>query len=736
MHDWRDEPATEHAPPPSFADAPVAAEPAAAKPAKQPATPPPPMSLEGIRPRLVQAARPANAAAASLRQSAAVGETYLNDLLTGGLLDVAGVRVPDSDFDLRPDRRWGRSTRRAFVLLFVVLTLGIGGGGTWYWWTEKQKSEAVARLQRESQTAIPAGDFAGFETCLKKLGEALEKDKTSLLTYAYFAECAGLEALLYGTDLDRVDRALKIANELKDDEPGAREVLIGKAAVELSRLGVGDGTQSAVAQVSKSALAEVRKSLDKYAQKTPTDRWAQWLRGRAQLAGGERKEGRATIAAAADGSDGLLIAMVDQADLLVDDGQLDEALTIYDKAAAKAKDHPLIVVGRSLGRAEASLQNEETIGELSVKLAKELPARLSSYRHLATSLANTGIESYASANESLRKATAQHPPNEPRFWARVAWAQFARGDLAAASAARAKIVWFGQAKAEDDPTAQLIDAALLLASGLPEKALGLADKLQGVRPQLLRAYADLDLGKPKDALREADDVLKKAPENIEAKILREQAQMIAGEGKQRAEATESLEKLARKVKSKAGRHALGMAHYTNGNLKEAQAQLEQAIAEISEEAPNPLVYRTRTALAEILLANGDIAGAGKQLDEALKSNSGYFPTRALQAKVVLRFGQPDRALDMLKPVFDEVGVVPPAWKLLYAEALGTRKNATAKDKDAAVEVMKDLKDKVPTADLSRAAAAIDPKLPKELGVPEPVSPETAKPAEKPRRRGR
>src|SRR6185503_4998493 len=152
-------------------------------------------SGEMVRPRIVQSAKPQNAAAASLRQSAAVGESYLNDLLTGGLLDVAGVRVPDADFDLRPDRRWGRSTRRAFIFLFVVLVLGIGGGGTWYWWTEKQKAEAVARLQKEAQTAIPLGDFQGCETCLKKLGEALERDKTSLVTYGYFAECAGLEAL-------------------------------------------------------------------------------------------------------------------------------------------------------------------------------------------------------------------------------------------------------------------------------------------------------------------------------------------------------------------------------------------------------------------------------------------------------------------------------------------------------------------------------------------------------------
>src|SRR5947208_2710769 len=117
---------------------------------------PPPASVEGVRPRIVQSAKPQNAAAASLRQSAAVGETYLNDLLTGGLLDVAGVRVPDADFDLKPDRRWGRSTRRAFIFLFVVLVVGIGGGGTWYWWSEKQKAEAITRLQKDAKDSIAA----------------------------------------------------------------------------------------------------------------------------------------------------------------------------------------------------------------------------------------------------------------------------------------------------------------------------------------------------------------------------------------------------------------------------------------------------------------------------------------------------------------------------------------------------------------------------------------------------
>src|SRR5262249_36173356 len=153
------------------------------------------------------------------------------------------------------------------------------------------------------------------------------------------------------------------------------------------------------------------------------------------------------------------------------------AVASTDKTIARPKDHPLIVIGRSLGRAEASVQSDDALGDLNVKLTGTQPPRTSAYSFIAMSMANTVQQDYAKATESLQKAVAgKRPPGEPRFWARIAWADYARGDVVGTSAARARIVWFGQSKAEDDPAVQLVDAALLLASGLPEKALGVADK--------------------------------------------------------------------------------------------------------------------------------------------------------------------------------------------------------------------------------------------------------------------
>jgi tetratricopeptide (TPR) repeat protein len=708
--------ATDYAPQPygSYAEAPARN--------KKVTQAPPPMSIEGVRPRVISGAKPQNAAAASLRQSAAVGENYLNDLLTGGLLDVAGVRVPDADFDLRPDRRWGRSTRRAFIFLFVVLVLGVGGGGTWYWWTEKQKSEAVARLQEESKTSIGAGDYNGLEESRKKLLAALEKDKNDILTFAYVVETTGLEALLYGTDSQPADQAFKaVSKDIKDGQKGARELVIGKAAVELSRL--------STLEAPGLTLEEVRKKLDSYLKSNENDQWARWLKARAMLAAGERKEAFAILKAVAEGDDGLVVAMIDQADLLVDEGKLDEAIALYDRALAKSKDHPLAVLGKSLARAESTVDPTAAIDDLSVKLDKQLGPRVAAWRNLATALAHHGIEDYPRSAEELTKAVAK-PPIEPRFWARVAWLHYARGEFAKSAEARKRIAWFGKTEAQDDPAVMLVDAALLIATGLPDRALDIATKIEGVRPMLLRAYALVDLNKPKDAIAELDKVLEKAPENLEAQILKEEARMLAGPDKEKLAAAEVLEKLMRKSKSKIGRHALGIGYHLTGNDKDAQPHLEQALNGISEDEPNPLAYRTRTAMAEILLAANDIAGAGKQLDEVLtKDNPGYFPTRIMQARVVLKTNQPDRALTLLDPINKEVD--SPEVDLMIIEAACASTKTTAKQKDEAKAALPALKDKVAPEELGRVAFICDPKLPETLGVPAPGAAVPAAPVKAP-----
>jgi len=246
----------------------------------------------------------------------------------------------------------------------------------------------------------------------------------------------------------------------------------------------------------------------------------------------------------------------------------------------------------------------------------------------------------------------------------------------------------------------------------------------GIRARVLRIYAELDLGKAKDARAEAEDILKQAPDNLEAKILVEQAKMESGNDKERAESAELLDRAGHKYKTKLGRYALGAAYYANKDLKKAQEELEQANIDVGPDSPNPLEYRNRTLLATVYLENNKLEDADKQIDLALKANGGYHPANLLKARILIKQNDPDKALVYFKPPYDESAIVAPEDKLAFAEALITaKKTGTDKEKEQAKQVARklldDVKGKLPDNDVSRVAALLDPKLPKEMGLPEP-----------------
>ena len=214
--------------------------------------------------------------------------------------------------------------------------------------------------------------------------------------------------------------------------------------------------------------------------------------------------------------------------------------------------------------------------------------------------------------------------------------------------------------------------------------------------------------------------------------------MLSNE-KERTAAGDALLTLARQAKSKLGRHALGVAYLSLGDLVNAKEHLGQAVKDISDTSPNPFEYRTRTALAEIALRENDLEAADKIVHQSIEINGNYFPTRALLARILIRNKEADKAMDALTPILAETAAITPQVNLTLAEILAVKKDAARAEK-----LLTELKGKpgITDEEIGRVAAIVDPKLPAKLGVPEPaaapVKPGEAEKAPKqpPRRRGR
>ena len=81
-----------------------------------------------------------------------------------------------------------------------------------------------------------------------------------------------------------------------------------------------------------------------------------------------------------------------------------------------------------------------------------------------------------------------------------------------------------------------------------------------------------------------------------------------------------------------------MAYVAVNDPKDGQPQLEQAVADLGDDAPNPLAYRTYTALAQLALANNDSKTAHDDLDKVL-SNLRVLPADEDRQQTALDFIQ-------------------------------------------------------------------------------------------------
>ncbi len=708
-------------PPPAPAAAPKLAGPALAAPRPSPAPPPPGPSPAarpsgGVRPRpRVLGEKPKGAAQASLRQSAAVGENYLNNLLTAGLLDVPNVNAPEAEFELAPGKRWGRSTKRAFIVLFVIFFMMLGGGGYWYYYAEKQRAADVAAHLAKARQLLQSGSYEDLRNAIVESQEALKRDKKNTSAMAVYAKASSLLALLYGIPAEGVEIALASAQrQIKEGKSGWQDLVIARAALNLAVL--------REQEQPKVMLDDTRKTLSGWLDKNPDDLWARWLNGMALQAAGDYPTALQSFEMAAKGENSPVVATIAAADLHLDKGDPDAARKLYEAALERAPKHPLALLGMVLLKTETGADPSEIAGEINVHFDKkkmDYGERVNAYATLALAMSKYLNQEYKVFSKELDKAKGVL---EPRYLARVAYGRLLEGKLTEAVDLRASIIWFGDKSPEPPPALViLIDAEMQILLGSPDEALKMLKGLKGLRAMRLRGRALYDQGNVKEALEELDAALEIAPDDVEALMWRDAAKLVAARGrKAQKEPDSALKKLALNSASLAVPYVHGDALLRIRRTKDASNKLKASLKDVSDEYPNPLAYRAHVALAQIEYEASRDKAALEHLDKALEQVPGYLPALALKGRVHFRMGDMMEALKALKVVLDEPEAATADLELMFAEALVSFPKVSKDARELARGAVRRAKEKEANPEeLARVAELVDPLMLEELGLPPP-----------------
>ena len=440
------------------------------------------------------------------------------------------------------------------------------------------------------------------------------------------------------------------------------------------------------------------------------------------LAAGERTTAHAALQKASEktarAKDGRVVAaIIERADLLADEGKYDDAIKLHDKALeAAANIRSRCSAARWPRRARHRLGRGAWTTSTS-----------SSTRSSGRGSARTGSSRWRwptprsrTTRASTRRCQAATGPTEVRFGARIALAHVLDGDLAAA------------AKARDDHRLVRQEQGGARSAGRAGRrraGAGVGAAREGARRRQGRQRARHAAARPSAArsrsrqgrARRARSALAASPENIEVQILREQARALANAGKERTVALDALEKVARKAKTKLGRHALGAALLATGGPGPTPRSASSRRSPSLRRTPNPVAYRTRTLLAEIELAAGNLDAAPS------KSRTRPRPTpatcrRARWARLVLAKGDPDPALDLLRPVVKEGLALNEAVELTLGRGAGPPQGRDRQDRIDAVAALERAKAAgASPEEIGRIAFLIDPALPEKLGAPVPTT---------------
>ena len=670
-------------------------------------------SFPRTRPRVLAVNKPKDAAHAPLREAAAVGEDYLKQLLSQGLLNISNIDIASSGFKESSQAHWRKKAIRFLLVLGAMLGV-VGAGMTgWYFWDKSETKKQVSRELAIVGTSLTTGTLDDLQKAVQAAQRARVRDGDNVLATGTAAQVAALAAMLYGIEVDGAAELLQQASTMEPEPAeGGREGLLAQVAWLLA------GNKQPV----RDSLVTLRERLEAWHQSHSQDALAQWMLGRVLLAVGERKLAKSHWQQIHDTGVGPVWATVELADVMADEGQWAEAEKLYDVALARAANHSFALLGKVFVWAEQSDKVVRAKEVLNVELSKVDSPRVVTYRKLAWAYSSYPLEFYEQFLENLN--TVQVLP-EARLLARLAFGHVLAGQWKQAKETRDQIVGFVPKGGQPDPMIALVDAELLAAAGKTREALQLLDgepfpSIRCVRADVLRGRLLLRLGKVQQASKQFAHALDLAPSDRYAQIWQHVAGMIGNYDTNPTafeRANEQLDKLRRSTKTNVVSYAQGFAVAQTRDQERAKKLLTKSVTELTMEFPNPLAYRAYIELARLASMQKNRPEAREHLGRAREINPLYVSRGALGPIPMERI-KPSDPMRVLRSAV-KTGNASVEQELDFAEAIISRDNVSEKELQQAQQAIRRAKDKGASGTrFEKLAWEVDPAFAKQQGIPE------------------
>lgn len=624
--------------------------------------------------------------------------------LIGGKGSILNVEQDDADPLDAPERvvtsrraKAGPAAKWAWTAIGLLMLAGAGVTGV----RMHGKAATVRAAVDVARKASHEGSLAAYRRAHRRLKAALDEDPTSPDLKSWLAKIEARMALEYLVDSKRVPASIfaaeKVHRQLSKNPPGTfrrwqvalgltyrspswgREQIVEARAIQQILQGVQPGPLAR--QVRRRTVAQLDEALRAH----PTSTDLRYIRGLARLANGDPAGAKTDLEAVVGKDKDHVPAQLALAGLLLERGQVVDAQERYNRVIGVNPQSLRARLGLVLSRLVRGTEHTQAARDLeAIQPGKDTPRLLRGWYRLARAWLAYGQGHLKEAYGAVRDAGRSLLP-EPQWLSWYIRLSLLLGDVNRAR--RPLHRGLAVLRSGRDPLVRAFALEIRLMDGLPKAVRSDAEALlKTTRPGsvaakrlgLIRARALLYEGRYPESAQRFAALAKATPEASDRDLVTLYG-LVASELARRATgiAPPPSDQPTKKGAPKAAPAPVTAAETkaTFGRLDRgatgpvvayARARLATSVAQRRTQLERARRYHRDAApagawLAELVIADGDVARGRRLLNAAFALAPSYFPALRTRARMRRALGRPAEALaDLTTLCYAGAHIVIPA----------------------------------------------------------------------------